>query len=324
MATAHGITLTANGFPLDTSPERFGELRDSSDLVSDDTALAERIRNDGYLFLRGLVDGEVIENARTEILQKYAILGEVDDRHPVTNAIAGNPEAAMGVNLRAFSTSVRSGYWYRQVTDNPELIGLFERLLGESVHIYDMRWPRFVRPGEGCGFHCDGPYMNRGSQRVHSSWIPLGRVHRHEGALMLLENSHKNQALRDGYLSGDADRDHFQWLDDDPRVVQQRYGDRWLTADFEAGDVLCFTMSTLHGALDNLSSQGRCRLSSDSRYQPAGEPTDERWNGYPILGHGGSRVFYPGLGRWNNEDFQDEWKNVDEHGRATLSGAPRT
>jgi hypothetical protein len=29
-------------------------------------------------------------------------------------------------------------------------------------------------------------------------------------------------------------------------------------------------------------------------------------------------VFYPGLGRWNNDDFQDEWKHVDELGRVLI------
>ena len=40
-----------------------------------------------------------------------------------------------------------------------------------------------------------------------------------------------------------------------------------------------------------------------------------------IEGHGGRRVFYPGLGTWNNEDFQDEWKDIDERGRLQLRGA---
>ena len=39
-------------------------------------------------------------------------------------------------------------------------------------------------------------------------------------------------------------------------------------------------------------------------------------------GHGGRRVFYPGLGSWNNADFQDEWKDVDESGRLRLREEP--
>ena len=77
-------------------------------------------------------------------------------------------------------------------------------------------------------------------------------------------------------------------------------------------------MSTPHGALDNQSAIGACRLSSDSRYQLAREPFDDRWNGEIIVGHGGSRVFYPGLGSWNNADCQDEWKFVDDQGRRVI------
>ena len=77
-------------------------------------------------------------------------------------------------------------------------------------------------------------------------------------------------------------------------------------------------MHTRPGAIDNGSTVGRCRLSSDSRYQRIDEPADPRWNGAQFEGHGGSRVFYPGLGSWNNDDFQDEWKNVDEYGRIQI------
>ena len=100
------------------------------------------------------------------------------------------------------------------------------------------------------------------------------------------------------------------------------YGSRWLTTDFEPGDVLCFGMHMLHGALDNHSQVNRCRLSSDSRYQRLDEPADPRWSGEQFEGHGGRRVFYPGLGRWNNDDFQDEWKDIDERGRLRLRDTP--
>jgi hypothetical protein len=316
------VPLTVNGRTLDTSVERFAELEPADDLLDDPTGLREAMDERGYLFFRGLLDPELILEARREVLLKYAILGEIDDRHPLDDAIAGDGAGVPSANLRAFSESVRSGARYLAVTDHPDLIAVHERLLDGPVKVFDMRWPRFVRPGEGCGFHCDGPYMNRGTPRIFSSWVPLGRVERHEGALMLLEGSHRSERLHEGYLVADADRDGLRWLDDDPSVVRERYGVRWLTADFEPGDVLCFGMHMLHGALDNRSPVGRCRLSSDSRYQRVDEPADPRWNGVDFEGHGGRRVFYPGLGRWDNDDFQDEWKDVDERGRIQLR-APR-
>ena len=312
------MQLTANGHPLDTSPDHFGELDVANALIGDARALREQMDDRGYLFFRGLLDPELVLAARREILLKYAIIGEIDDRYPIDDAVAGDGDGVLSANLRAFSDSVRTGAHYRRVTDGPEVLGVHEALLGGEVRVFDMRWPRFVRPGEGCGFHCDGPYMNRGTSRIYSSWIPLGRVEAREGALIVLEDSHRSPGLDAGYLDRDADIDQLTWLDDDPKIVQRAYGSRWLTTDFEPGDVLCFGMRTLHGALDNRSATKRCRLSSDSRYQRADEPADPRWNGADFEGHGGDRVFYPGLGRWNNDDFQDEWKHVDEHGHLQL------
>ena len=43
----------------------------------------------GLLFFRELIDPEVVLAARREILLKYAIIGEIDDRQPIGEAIAG-------------------------------------------------------------------------------------------------------------------------------------------------------------------------------------------------------------------------------------------
>ena len=84
---------------------------------------------------------------------------------------------------------------------------------------------------------------------------------------------------------------------------------------FRAGDVLLFSMYPVHGAIDNHFPKNSCRLTSDTRYQLADEHLDERWNGEAPRLHGGRRVFLPGLGNWENREFRDEWKPVDERGR---------
>ena len=310
--------ISSHGIALNPVAPGFGELRNSTDIVDDASALRARMREDGYLFFRGLLDRELVLKARREILLKYAIIGEIDPEKPLMDAVAASDTAIDRVNLRAFSESVRSGIEYERVVLHPRLLGIHRRLLGGEVHAFDFRWPRFVRPGEACGFHYDGPYMMRGTDRIFSSWIPLGDVSRSEGALILLEGSHRQQALLKNYARKDADRDRIPWLGTDPIKLQARYGGRWLSTDFAAGDVLCFTMHTLHGALDNNSPEGRCRLSSDTRYQCADEPQDERWNGVNPIAHGRDKVFCPGMGNWNNRDFQDEWKRVDVRGRLVM------
>ena len=310
--------LYSSGTAIDMSDSAFGVLTESTSLLDDADALRARLDDDGYLFLRGFLDQALIAAAREEILLKYAIIGEIDPTRPLDDAIYAERNALGNINLRAFAQSVRDGIAYKNVVLNERIFELQEMLLGGPVRAFDFRWPRFARPGEGCGVHCDGPYLTRRTDRINSTWIPLGHVHMIEGALMILERVPGYEKRLERYMSMDADRDGLEWLGD-PLRIQQRFGARWLSTDFEAGDLLCFGMGTVHAALDNHSPVGRCRLSSDSRYQLASEPLDERWNGPEPEAHGADKVFFPGLGSWNNKDFQDEWKTVDEFGRLVIN-----
>lgn len=49
------------------------------------------------------------------------------------------------------------------------------------------------------------------------------------------------------------------------------------------GDAMMFNMTLVHGSLDNQTE--RFRLSTDTRYQLAAEPADERWIGKSPPGH---------------------------------------
>jgi hypothetical protein len=73
-------------------------------------------------------------------------------------------------------------------------------------------------------------------------------------------------------------------VSEDPVELREQLGGRWLTAEYRAGDLLTFSTYTIHASLDNRSE--RIRLSSDSRYQLASEPVDERWIGEAPVGHG--------------------------------------
>jgi ectoine hydroxylase-related dioxygenase (phytanoyl-CoA dioxygenase family) len=136
-----------------------------------------------------------------------------------------------------------------------------------------------------------------------TAWTPLGDAPLTIGGLMILENSHlKHERLRH-YLERDVDtycrngrhageieggKKWWEWdgsLSKDPVSLRKKLGGRWLTTDFEAGDLLTFTMHTVHASLDN-ASPDRMRFSSDSRYQPASLPADDRWVGENPVGHG--------------------------------------
>jgi hypothetical protein len=311
------VQLSSNGASLGTSLEEFGELRDANTLLGDFPALHSRMDDYGYLLFRGLLDRESVLAARREIMLKFATVGEIDSiNHSVMDGIQSDHSFIDKVNLFAFTESVRSGIAYGNVVHDPALMGFFEGFLGGPVRTFDFRWPRFMRPGESTGIHCDGPYVTRGTKNVWSSWIPLGDVSMEEGALLILEDSHKNERLRNSYGTRDADRDGLGWLSTDPIGLRKRLGGRWLSTDFQTGDVIIFGPYLVHASLDNNSPKRHCRLTSDTRYLLVGEELDERWNGDNVNPHGGKpRVFLPGRGLGKNKDFQDEWKEVDELGR---------
>ena len=145
--------------------------------------------------------------------------------------------------------------------------------------------------------------MGRGSQRLLTSWTPMGDVSFEDGGLMIMEKSNHLARLGERYGRRDVDtfctnrRDedgkpmkqdpNFGMLTKNPVRLRRTLGLRWLTGEYRAGDVLVFTIRTIHTSLDNHGP--RIRLSTDSRYQPAHEPADDRWisiEGRPPKLHG--------------------------------------
>ncbi|WP_224388947.1 phytanoyl-CoA dioxygenase family protein [Pseudonocardia sp. ICBG1293] len=315
------MALSSSGVVLDRSDSAFGLMRESNDILDDVEEQRTRMTEDGYLLFRDLIDADVVLEARREILLKMAIVDEIDCiNHDVMDAIQSDRAGLRHVNMIALTESIRTGRAYSNVVLNDELVRFLSEFVGGSVVSFDFRWPRFVRPGESTGVHCDGPYITRATTNLWSCWIPLGDVPMVEGGLMILEGSHKSKALQKDYATKDADRENLGWLSTNPVELREQLGGLWLTTNYFVGDVLLFGPYLAHASLDNNSPISRCRLSSDTRYQLETEPLDERWNGDVSNPHGGAqRVFLPGLADDGNVNFTDEWKLVDERGRLTAA-----
>jgi hypothetical protein len=290
--------LVSTGERLDQDEDALGGLRDSSAILGDAAALRERMKDDGYLFLPGMLDRGEVLGARAEVLGRLAGAGYLDLAYP--------PEAAIAspTNRSAFLPELLckdNRPLHRVLYDGP-MIGFFEAFFGKAVLHYDFTWFRSIPPGRGTGSHCDVVYMGRGErEQLFTAWTPMGDVDFEEGGLMVLEGSNRHQKLKSTY--GKMDVDSFcenkpnarswgkSWgggrggaLGGNPNQIRRSLGGRWLTGEYRAGDVLIFSMFTVHASLDNRS--GRIRLSSDSRYQPMGAAVDERWVGANPAGHG--------------------------------------
>ncbi len=286
------------GHELDTSPETFGELVDSSRIRGDGPALRERMREDGYLYLRGYLDADLVSEARVAICRRLAEKGLVDEDLPISEAVATG--LALSREKDAFGIG-RDEPALLRLLYSGKMIEFFELFLAEPVRHFDYTWLRALPPGPGTPPHGDSPFMNRGTHALYTAWTPLGDVDLELGGLMVLEASHLIGDIKHGYGMKDVDAycanradaaayrsGEKSWsghLSRDPVRLRETLGGRWLTTEFSAGDMLIFSIFTIHASLDNTSTN-RLRLSSDSRYQAASEPADERWVGVNPVGHG--------------------------------------
>lgn len=287
--------LTASGHELDLSPASFGELRSSAALAGDVEALRARMREDGYLFLPGFLERDLVLEARRVITDRLAEQGHLAPGSPPLEAVARRgARSKFKPDLAHDNAPLRELLYAGRMTD------FYRRLLGGEVRHFDYTWVRAVAPGTGTAPHGDSVFMGRGTLDLYTAWTPLGDIPFALGGLIVLEGSHRLAALKadygrrdvDTYCANREDAELYasgrKWwngaLSDNPAALREHLGGRWLTTEFRAGDLLTFGMFTLHASLDNGSD--RIRLSTDSRYQLASEPVDERWVGERPIGHG--------------------------------------
>lgn len=288
--------LYSYGHELDMADDKAGLLRDSSAAADDFPELRRRFAEDGYVYLPGYLDRDEVLAARASLTDGLAAAGVLDPAHPSIDGIC-KPDA---------------GYVFKPelTNNNPAIQNLlysgrlpefYRKFYGEEIRHYDFTWLRAIGPGKGTNPHCDLPYMGRGTHSHMTCWLPYGDINTTLGGLMVLEGSHKRLDLLEHYVYRDVDAfcenkpkqaeaaKSGKWaftgtLSHNPPAVRNKFGGRWLTTEFKAGDFITFGMFLVHASLDNRTTN-QLRISSDARYQRASEPIDERWVGVNPPGH---------------------------------------
>jgi Phytanoyl-CoA dioxygenase (PhyH) len=295
MARVSTDALRSAGKDLNNDENAFGLLRDSSGSLTEFDELRARLEEDGYLYFKGFFPRESILEIRKTILTR---MREEELILPTSNSLEARANPARPTVF--MPKLVENNLGLKGLIYGDRVMSFYESLLKGPVLHYDYTWFRPVGPGRGTAPHCDLVYMGRGTRQVFTMWVPYGEVSLKLGGLMVLEQSHRKSAILRNYLSRDVDSycanrpgfekaqntDSLLWdgkLAKDPVSLRKKLGGRWLTAEFQAGDMVTFGMTLVHASLDNQTNQ--IRLSSDSRYQLAAEPVDERWIGLSPAGH---------------------------------------
>lgn len=295
-ATEPDFQTTSCGVPLDTSPESFGPLRDSTDALDDVEELRRRMQIEGYLFLPGLLDRDLALRARSNITDRLMQEGMLDPSYPAMEAVAA-PE----LDLTFKPDLAHDNEPLHSLLYSGRMMEFYEGLLDGQVRHFDFTWMRAIAPGRYTRPHGDIVFMGRGTHDLYTAWVPLGDVPQQMGGLMVLEGSNRLDYMRNEYSKQDVDtycenvpgekeralNEGWLWnpsISENPKELRELFRGRWLSTEYRAGDLLTFTSYTVHASLDNHTD--RVRLSSDSRYQLASAPIDERWIGEAPPGHG--------------------------------------
>ncbi len=299
MNVLENFSHKSNGHLLDSSDEALGELRESSYLIGSAEGLRARMEEDGYLFIKGFFKRDDVLAARWVVVERLMAEGFLQ---PGTDPMEGIVKTGGNSHFRPDLTKANEPL--ERLLYSGVMMDFYREFFGEPIRHYDFTWLRAMTPGNGTRPHCDMVYMGRGArEKLLTAWVPLGDASQRLGGLMILEGSHLKHELLRPYLERDVDnyckngrhaaaieagKKDWEWdgsLSKNPATLRQKLGGRWLTTDYEAGDLLTFTMYTVHASTDNQTAD-RMRFSSDSRYQPASLPADDRWIGENPPGHG--------------------------------------
>lgn len=242
-------------------------LRESNDAMSDADELQRRIEHDGYLFIRGLLPGDVLWDLRRQMLgviQRGGWLRADTDpmdgiAQPGVQCTEGDP-GYTDVYHEVYKLRL-----FHEIAHMPSVLDLLANIMGGKVIPQPLKVARLWFPNytqHTTPIHQDFVHF-QGATRNLTLWSPVGDCPRELGGLAVLHRSHKlNRVVDHGFSLGAGS------LAID--LERHQVDGEWHTADYKNGDTLIFPALTIHQALPNVTKD-RLRVSLDNRYQLVGD-----------------------------------------------------
>ena len=247
-----------------TSSATVSLLRDSSRHVGDPAALRAVMREDGYVFLPGLLSRDRVASVRADYCE---VLSQVGWLSPGTDPLEARPGPVVHRHVHE-DLGWYDGYValqrlesFHELAHDPSLTTVVAGLVDdETVVVHPLKIARVTFPGSDCPTpaHQDFFFIP-GSPRAITAWVPLGDYAQEFGGLQVLPASHRDGVRPHVPQPGAGG----SGIDVDPSAD-------WHGTDYGMGDVLLFSALTCHRAPPN--GADRLRLSADYRYQSLREP----------------------------------------------------
>lgn len=283
------VTIGTREYAYGVPGSKLQPMDDANHLLGDPAALMTELNEKGYLLIRGLHDrAEVLAARRAVLGHLHDLGGKLDGTQPWEDGVLLQGCGAGCVPFMEGRQPLAEHDPAKRDTVMKVLEGrrpheFFSSLLGEPCTTFDYKWLRAMYTGGFTGAHTDSVYMSRGTPNLYTLWTPIGDVDTQMGTIAVAEASNRSpgfQQLRDTYSAMDAEAENLDgtgWFTTDSDEILSRFGGVWKTTDFRAGDVLLFTMQTVHMSTSNTT--GFARISCDTRWQRKSEPADSRYTG---------------------------------------------
>jgi ectoine hydroxylase-related dioxygenase (phytanoyl-CoA dioxygenase family) len=290
-------SLASNGYTLSSEPHRLGRL-EPSDPAEPLPALRERYRSQGYVWLKGFFGRREVLAMRRRFFERMAQLGLLEPGTDPEEGIDSGAAVDRGEGNKLLMAFVRSAA-YEAFCLHPRLWQFYDAFFDGPSYLHKRKIVRYTRPGDTAATpaHYDLVYLRAGTDRVCSSWIPLGDIPVEMGGLVYLEGSdavgrklEAEFARLNAELPSEERISAFNknmteggWVSKNLPEMAERFASRWLVADYEAGDMVVHSAYMIHAATTNQDPVRRIRLSTDIRYQRLSDEIDVRWTNHWTL-----------------------------------------
>ena len=225
---------------------------------TDPAVLEARVREDGFLHLRGAFPPERVQGLRNLVLDHARLLGWLDPSAPLGEA-RGQPGRRIGDCMEpdwlALQTKAQTSEELWDLGDAPAIHKALEAAFGRPSFLYlgfNSCRVTFPHPDFVTQPHQDAHYIRTGDLFV-TVWVPLGDCPLELGPLAVLPGSHRRGLLPHrgaGIFEGGCD------VEEDAV---------WRTSAFGIGDAVVLLPTTIHRSFPNRSGH-TVRLSADLRY----------------------------------------------------------
>ena len=275
-----------------TDPTPF---RDSTDVIDDGPELLTRMQRDGYLFVRGLLPPELLTPLRLKFLEIARDAGWVAGDEPLAEGIADLD--GFCVEPQPDYMAIYAGMYKQQafhaLQHHPALIGLLERMCGETV----IPHPRIIartlfpqREAYTTPAHQDFVPI-QGTADTYTAWFPLHDLTPEMGGLQVAEGSHTSGVYEYRPSLGAGGMEIV-----DPLAGQ------WRGNTFARGDVLFFHSLCAHKGVANTGRS--LRQSVDARFQRLSDPIEPK----SLSPHISPVAWEEIYADWPDDGYQYYWK----------------